>query len=96
MKVQVSMRRGKLAVCSVNIPSTLLNEHGSERFGIDTEFGHDEQEDQDGMMWGMKAEEFRALPPSQRKRIRNKITARAFRAKRKGESMTSDGYTRTR
>jgi len=42
--------------------------------------------ERDGMIWGMRVEEYRALSARERKRVRNRISARTFRAKRKGES----------
>ena len=41
--------------------------------------------ERDGMIWGMRVEEYRALSARERKRVRNRISARTFRAKRKGE-----------
>lgn len=37
------------------------------------------------MIWGMKIEEYRSLSARDRKLVRNRITARIFRAKRKRE-----------
>lgn len=39
--------------------------------------------EKDGMMWGMKTEDYRALSARERKRVRNRISARTFRARRK-------------
>ncbi|ORX36288.1 hypothetical protein BD324DRAFT_608980 [Kockovaella imperatae] len=39
--------------------------------------------ERDGMIWGMKVEDYRALTARERKRVRNRISARTFRAKRK-------------
>lgn len=39
--------------------------------------------ERDGMIWGMKVDEYRALSARERKRVRNRISARTFRAKRK-------------
>lgn len=39
--------------------------------------------ERDGMIWGMKVEDYRALSARERKRVRNRISARTFRAKRK-------------
>ena len=41
--------------------------------------------ERDGMIWGMRVENYRALSARERKRVRNRISARTFRAKRKGE-----------
>ena len=46
--------------------------------------------ERDGMIWGMKVEDYRALSARERKRVRNRISARTFRAKRKGEHTASD------
>jgi hypothetical protein len=53
------------------------DDHGSP------EHEHDEGVERDGMIWGMKVEEYRALSARERKRVRNRISARTFRAKRK-------------
>ncbi|KAJ9120602.1 hypothetical protein QFC22_002531 [Naganishia vaughanmartiniae] len=42
--------------------------------------------ERNGMMWGMKTEEYKALSARERKRVRNRISARTFRARRKGKS----------
>jgi hypothetical protein len=59
----------------------------------DLDHSHDEHDhevpegvERDGMIWGMKVEDYRALSARERKRVRNRISARTFRAKRKGES----------
>ena len=44
--------------------------------------------ERDGIIWGMKVEDYRALSARERKRVRNRISARTFRAKRKGTSCT--------
>lgn len=51
---------------------------------------HDHEEDnegieRDGKIWGMPTEQYRALSARERKRVRNRISARTFRAKRKGK-----------
>ncbi|WWD16625.1 hypothetical protein CI109_101054 [Kwoniella shandongensis] len=48
--------------------------------------------ERDGMIWGMKVEDYRALSARERKRVRNRISARTFRAKRK-EHLTSLEHT---
>ena len=67
----------------------------NESFGFDDnqllelhEQDHDIAEgvERDGMIWGMKVEDYRALSARERKRVRNRISARTFRAKRKGTS----------
>ncbi len=61
---------------------------------LDDHYDHDHDEhdhdvpegvEKDGMIWGMKVEDYRALCARERKRVRNRISARTFRAKRKGE-----------
>lgn len=42
-----------------------------------------ESVERNGMIWGMKVEDYRALNARDRKRVRNRISARTFRAKRK-------------
>lgn len=58
----------------------------------DAEADHDHEHDhegvpegveKDGMIWGMRVEDYRALSARERKRVRNRISARTFRAKRK-------------
>ncbi|KLT40756.1 hypothetical protein CC85DRAFT_142770 [Cutaneotrichosporon oleaginosum] len=44
---------------------------------------HEEGVERDGMIWGMKVDEYRSLSARERKRVRNRISARTFRAKRK-------------
>lgn len=44
---------------------------------------HDEGVERDGMIWGMKVDDYRSLSARERKRVRNRISARTFRAKRK-------------
>lgn len=39
--------------------------------------------ERDGMIWGMRVDDYRALSARERKRVRNRISARTFRAKRK-------------
>jgi hypothetical protein len=58
----------------------------------DLDHSHDEHDhevpegvERDGMIWGMRVEDYRALSARERKRVRNRISARTFRAKRKGE-----------
>lgn len=41
--------------------------------------------ERDGMIWGMRVDDYRALSARERKRVRNRISARTFRAKRKGK-----------
>lgn len=71
--------------------------HGSRRSLGDNDAGSDggsgEEEEpepegveRNGMMWGMKTGEYKALSARERKRVRNRISARTFRARRKGQS----------
>lgn len=41
--------------------------------------------ERNGMMWDMKTEVYKALSARERKRVRNRISARTFRARRKGQ-----------
>jgi hypothetical protein len=45
--------------------------------------------ERDGKIWGLKVEDYRALSARDRKRVRNRVSARAFRAKRKGQGARS-------
>lgn len=45
--------------------------------------------EKNGMMWGMKTEDYKALSARERKRVRNRISARTFRARRKGGSFAA-------
>lgn len=54
------------------------NEHDSEH-----EPDIPEGVERDGVIWGMKVDAYRALSARERKRVRNRISARTFRAKRK-------------
>lgn len=56
----------------------------------DHEHDHEVPEgvERDGMIWGMRVEDYRALSARERKRVRNRISARTFRAKRKGGSLS--------
>lgn len=58
------------------------HEHEHEHSDLDHEVP--EGVERDGMIWGMKVEDYRALSARERKRVRNRISARTFRAKRKG------------
>lgn len=58
----------------------------------DHEFHEPEGVERDGMIWGMKVEDYRALSARERKRVRNRISARTFRAKRK-EHLSSLEHT---
>jgi hypothetical protein len=80
---------------SAHITPHLSPKLGSKRrassFESDMDHSHDEHEhevpegvERDGMIWGMKVEDYRALSARERKRVRNRISARTFRAKRKG------------
>lgn len=46
--------------------------------------GTDKRDDED-QPWGMPQEQYKALNPLDKKQVRNRIGARRFRAKRKGE-----------
>ena len=66
-----------------SMDSDLDDEHETEH-----EHDHDVPEgvERDGIIWGMKVEDYRSMSARERKRVRNRISARTFRAKRKGES----------
>jgi len=75
--------------------------HGTKRraSSLDSdEDDHDQEHEmpegveRDGMIWGMRVEDYRALSARERKRVRNRISARTFRAKRKGESSRIQPY----
>lgn len=78
---------------SRNSPHHSPKKNGKRRaLSIDSNEDHygDEQDhevpegvERDGMIWGMKVEDYRALSARERKRVRNRISARTFRAKRK-------------
>lgn len=73
---------------------------GKRRFdSLDSTDDHDHDTDheqdapegveRDGMIWGMQVDAYRALSARERKRVRNRISARTFRAKRKGQYIFS-------
>lgn len=73
--------------------------NGEMEMGSDGASGEDDDAEGDpepegvernGMMWGMKTEEYKALSARERKRVRNRISARTFRARRKGKSCPGD------
>lgn len=68
-----------------SMDSDLDDEHETEH-----EHDHDVPEgvERDGIIWGMKVEDYRSMSARERKRVRNRISARTFRAKRK-EHLTS-------
>jgi hypothetical protein len=68
---------------------SLESEHDGEHGHSDLEHEVPEGVERDGMIWGMKVEDYRALSARERKRVRNRISARTFRAKRKGEHFVS-------
>ena len=76
-------------IVSTSPPNVVSHKHGVKRRASSLESeSHDEHEiaegvERDGMIWGMKVEEYRALSARERKRVRNRISARTFRAKRK-------------
>jgi hypothetical protein len=45
-----------------------------------------EAQERNGMIWGMPVESYKALSATERKRVRNRLSARSFRAKKKGWS----------
>lgn len=89
------------ALSPIESSSTPVNPHLSHKLGqkrrassfdSDLEHSHDEHDpevpegvESDGLIWGMNVQDYRALPARERKRVRNRISARTFRSKRKGE-----------
>ncbi|KAL7419619.1 hypothetical protein Q5752_005531 [Cryptotrichosporon argae] len=68
----------------VSVDSDADGEHEPELEHMShSEHEHDEGVERDGMIWGMKVDDYRALSARERKRVRNRISARTFRAKRK-------------
>lgn len=68
---------------STNSMPTDLEE--MDEMGMD-ELDHEHEADgveKNGMMWGMPTESYRSLSARERKRVRNRISARTFRARRK-------------
>ena len=61
--------------------------YGSEH-ELDIEDVEGEDGEKGGMLWGMPSKSFRALPSAERKKVRNRISARLFRAKRKGKVLS--------
>ena len=64
--------------------STTTDEEEDAEGEPDDEVEVPEGVERDGMIWGMKVEDYRSLSARERKRVRNRISARTFRAKRKG------------
>jgi hypothetical protein len=62
------------------------SEEGDEQGGV-ADF---EGVERDGKVWGMDVEAYRALSAKERKRVRNRICAKMFRAKHKGERARED------
>ncbi|RSH95840.1 hypothetical protein EHS25_000933 [Saitozyma podzolica] len=95
-KINAELDRSPSTIDSL---STHVTQHLSSKLGQksplasldpDVEHSHEEQEhevpesvERDGLIWGMKVEDYRALSARERKRVRNRISARTFRAKRK-------------
>lgn len=79
---QLSPRRAAKRRCD-----SLDSDDHSEEHDHEHEHEHEvempEGVERDGMIWGMKVEDYRALSARERKRVRNRISARTFRAKRK-------------
>lgn len=67
--------------------------------GEDLDADDDEADgvEKNGMMWGMPTAAYRSLSARERKRVRNRISARTFRARRKGQfrlsCKASKGYS---
>lgn len=70
-----SPKKGKRRALSID--------SGDDHYGDEQDHEVPEGVERDGMIWGMKVEDYRALSARERKRVRNRISARTFRAKRK-------------
>lgn len=75
--------------------------HHASSLDFDHEHSYEEHEgeisqpiEREGMSWGMKVDDYRALSARERKRVRNRFSARVFRAKRKGERNAPEGLSR--
>ena len=66
----------------VDLPSTA--DHRKRRTASDSGGSWEDRKDDD-QPWGMPQEQYKALNPRDKKQVRNRIGARRFRAKRKGE-----------
>ncbi|WVQ94539.1 hypothetical protein IAU59_001618 [Kwoniella sp. CBS 9459] len=92
--------RGKKRSHSVHSDSDTSISHSHDDHDHDHDLDHDNEHEpevpegveRDGMIWGMKVEDYRALSARERKRVRNRISARTFRAKRK-EHLSSLEHT---
>jgi hypothetical protein len=72
---------------SIHSSDGLDEDEGMYGEGDDVSNEHDlesEGMERNGMMWGMKTKEYKSLSARERKRVRNRISARTFRARRKG------------
>lgn len=74
-----SPKKGKRRALSID--------SNEDHYGDEQDHEVPEGVERDGMIWGMKVEDYRALSARERKRVRNRISARTFRAKRKGQSL---------
>ncbi|OCF39602.1 hypothetical protein I317_06617 [Kwoniella heveanensis CBS 569] len=92
--------RGKKRSHSIHSDSDISISHSHDDHDHDHDHDHDiehepevpEGVERDGMIWGMKVEDYRALSARERRRVRNRISARTFRAKRK-EHLSSLEHT---
>lgn len=79
--------RGRKSIASATVKRS-RSLHSDSEFSHHSHDEHDhevpEGVERDGMIWGMRVEDYRALSARERKRVRNRISARTFRAKRKG------------
>lgn len=71
-----SPKKGKRRALSID--------SNDDHYGDEQDHEVPEGVERDGMIWGMRVEDYRALSARERKRVRNRISARTFRAKRKG------------
>ncbi|OWZ59844.1 hypothetical protein C356_00578 [Cryptococcus neoformans c45] len=78
--------RGRKSIASATVKRS-RSLHSDSEFSHHSHDEHDhevpEGVERDGMIWGMRVEDYRALSARERKRVRNRISARTFRAKRK-------------
>ncbi|XAO22361.1 hypothetical protein I312_101130 [Cryptococcus bacillisporus CA1280] len=85
--------RGRKSIASAAVKRS-RSLHSDSEFSHHSHDEHDEHDhehdhevpegvERDGMIWGMRVEDYRALSARERKRVRNRISARTFRAKRK-------------
>jgi len=70
----INLKRGSASSMHTDIDGDDLDPDDDEADGVE----------KNGMMWGMPTAAYRSLSARERKRVRNRISARTFRARRKG------------